>query len=157
MISRRGLEAATAALTGGFGVAVAVSSLDNGIGWSSAGVESGTFPFITGLIVIAASAWNLFHAGLWRGSRHSVISWDDLRKIAALFLPALAMVAAVPLLGLHAAAAIYIFAVLVWQNHIAPVRALAGAAVVAVSLYAMFDWAFQVTLPRGALGAALGF
>jgi hypothetical protein len=157
MISRRGLETATAALTGAFGVAVAVSSLDNGIGWSSAGVESGTFPFITGLIVMAASAWNLLYAGLWRGSRHTLVSWEDLKKIAALFLPALAMVAAVPLLGLHVASAIYMFGVLVWQNHIAPARALAGAAVVALSLYAMFDWGFQVTLPRGALGAALGF
>ncbi|HEX8665379.1 MAG TPA: tripartite tricarboxylate transporter TctB family protein [Beijerinckiaceae bacterium] len=157
MISRRGLEGATAALTGAFGVAVAVSSLENGIGWSSAGVESGTFPFITGLIVMAASLWNLLYAGLWRGSHHTLVSWEDLKKIAALFLPALAMVAAVPLLGLHVASAIYMFGVLVWQNHIAPVRALAGAVVVAVALYAMFDWAFQVALPRGALGAALGF
>src|SRR5256885_98175 len=35
MISRRALEMATAALTGIFGVAVVVSSIDNGIGWSS--------------------------------------------------------------------------------------------------------------------------
>jgi hypothetical protein len=157
MISRRGLEAGTAALTAAFGVAVAVSSLEIGVSWSSAGVESGTFPFITGLIVAAASAWNLVYAGLWRGSRHTLVSWDDLKKIAALFLPALAMVAAVPWLGLHVASAIYMFGVLVWQNHMAPVRALAGAVVVAVALYVMFDWAFQVTLPRGTLGAALGF
>jgi hypothetical protein len=32
MISRRSLEVATAALTGAFGAAVAISSLDNGIG-----------------------------------------------------------------------------------------------------------------------------
>jgi hypothetical protein len=157
MISRRGLEAGTAALTLAFGVAVAVSSYENGVSWSSAGVESGTFPFITGLIVTAASAWNLVYAGLWRGSRHTLIARDDLRKIAALFLPALAMVVAVPLLGLHVASAVYMFGVLVWQNHIAPVRALAGAVVVTLALYALFDWAFQVTLPRGALGAVLGF
>ena len=48
MISRRALEVATAVLTGGFGVAVMVQSLDNGIGWSSAGVDAGTFPFLTG-------------------------------------------------------------------------------------------------------------
>ena len=157
MISRRGLETGTAALTFAFGAAVAVSSTENGIGWSSAGVESGTFPFVTGLIVAAASAWNLAYAGLWRGSRHILVSREDLKKSAALFLPAVAMVAAVPFLGLHVASAIYMFAVLVWQNHMPPVRALAGALVVAVSLYVMFDWAFQVTLPRGTLGAALGF
>ena len=37
MISRRALEVTTALLTGAFGATVAVSSLDNGIGWSSAG------------------------------------------------------------------------------------------------------------------------
>jgi hypothetical protein len=29
--------------------------------------------------------------------------------------------------------------------------------VTAVALYVLFDWAFQVSLPRGLLGAALGF
>jgi len=37
MVSRRSLETATALLTGAFGAAVIISSLDNGIGWSSAG------------------------------------------------------------------------------------------------------------------------
>jgi len=53
MVSGRSLEAATALVTGAFGAAVVVSSLDNGIGWSSAGVESGTFPFVVGLVILA--------------------------------------------------------------------------------------------------------
>ena len=64
MLSRRTLEAATALLTGAFGVAVIVSSLSNGIDWSESGVESGTFPFITGTIVVAASLYNLVR-GCW--------------------------------------------------------------------------------------------
>ncbi|WP_228142654.1 hypothetical protein, partial [Acinetobacter baumannii] len=59
MISRRALELVTAILTGSFGVAVVVQSLDNGIGWSSEGVESGTFPFLTGIIIVAGSLYNL--------------------------------------------------------------------------------------------------
>ena len=74
-----------------------------------------------------------------------------------LFLPAVIFVAAIPLLGMHVASAIYIFAVLVPQHHVSVARALVIAGVTAVSLYVMFDWAFQVTLPRGLLGAALGF
>ena len=42
-----------------FGVAVVVSSLDNGIGWSSAGVDAGTFPFLTGIIIMLGSLYNL--------------------------------------------------------------------------------------------------
>ncbi|MFL5033452.1 MAG: hypothetical protein ACJ8EC_00375, partial [Microvirga sp.] len=44
---------------------------------------------------------------------------------------------------------------LVPQHHVSVARALAISAVTAVSLYVLFDWAFQVTLPRGYLGAAL--
>src|SRR6202011_781580 len=67
MISRRSLETATALLTGAFGAAVVVSSLDNGIGWSAAGVEAGTFPFIVGLIILSGSVFNLAQG--WLQSR----------------------------------------------------------------------------------------
>ena len=157
MISRRGLEGATAALTGAFGLAVAVSSIENGVAWTSAGVEAGTFPFATGLVIMAASAYNLVHGGALRGSRARAIGRGELKKLAALFLPAIALVAAIPILGMHLAAAVYIFAVLVPQHHVSVLRALAISAVTAIALYLLFDWAFQVQLPRGLLGAALGY
>jgi Tripartite tricarboxylate transporter TctB family len=157
MISRRGLESATAALTGAFGLAVAVSSFENGVTWTSSGGGAGTFPFINGLIIVAASAYNFVHAGVLRGSRARVIGWGDLKKLAALFLPALGLVAAIPILGMHLASAVYIFAVLVPQHHVSVWRALAIAVVTAIALYGLFDRAFQVQLPRGLLGAALGF
>jgi Tripartite tricarboxylate transporter TctB family len=157
MISRSGLETATAALTGAFGVAVMVSSIENGIGWSSGGVDAGTFPFVTGLIVVGASFYNGLHGGWMRGSRARVIGWGEIKKLAALFLPAIALVIAIPILGMHMASAIYIFAVLMPQHHVSAVRALIIAAVTAVALYVLFDWMFQVRLPRGLLGSALGF
>ena len=64
MVSGRSLETATALITGAFGAAVVVSSLDNGIGWSAAGVESGTFPFIVGLVILAGSLFNLVQGWL---------------------------------------------------------------------------------------------
>src|ERR1700757_4653372 len=53
MFSRRALEALTAAITGAFGIAIALQSLDNGIGWSSGGGDSRTFSFMTGALVTA--------------------------------------------------------------------------------------------------------
>ena len=64
MVSGRSLEAATALITGAFGAAVVVSSLDNGIGWSAAGVDAGTFPFIVGLIILGGSLFNLVQGWL---------------------------------------------------------------------------------------------
>jgi len=82
MISRRSLETGTALLTGAFGAVVVVSSFGNGIGWSTAGVESGTFPFIVGLIILSGSIFNLVSLllvgsaseQLW-GSRRWLIIW----------------------------------------------------------------------------------
>jgi hypothetical protein len=157
MISRRNLESATAILTGSFGIAVVVSSLDNGIGWSNAGVESGTFPLATGLIILAASLYNLARSGVLRGSRAQVISWGDLKRSGALFGPAVALVAAIPLLGMHVGSGLYMFGTLVVQNRVSMLRAALASVAVAAVLYILFDTLFQVSLPRGLLGASLGF
>jgi hypothetical protein len=154
MISRRRLEAATATLTGAFGAAVAASSLQNGIGWSSAGVDAGTFPFMTGLIILGGSLVNL--ALGWRAESGVMLGRYEMKKLGGLFLPAAAFVGAIPLIGVHVAAALYIFGTLALQHRVATLRALAIAAVTAVSLYVVFDRMFQVSLPLGLLGDALG-
>ncbi|HEX9213154.1 MAG TPA: tripartite tricarboxylate transporter TctB family protein [Bradyrhizobium sp.] len=160
MISRRALELATAILTGSFGVAVVVSSLDNGIGWSSAGVDSGTFPFVIGLVIVLGSLYNLVRGVLPATSLASVpvaITPIELRRLASLFVPAAIFVAAIPLLGMYLAAALYVFAVLAIPRHQSLLRSLAMAAATALALYVVFERMFQVSLPHGALAAALGF
>lgn len=103
MISRRVLEILTAILTGSFGLVVVISSLDNGIGWSSAGVDAGTFPFLTGVIIVVGSLYNLAR-GAFAGTS-IVVSRSDLRRGAALFLPAAAFVGLIPSLGFYLASA----------------------------------------------------
>ena len=153
MFSRRALEALTAAITGVFGLAIVVQSLDNGIGWSSAGVESGTFPFMTGAIVVAGSLYNLVRG--WRAGRETMVTRQQLRRALALFMPAAVYVAAIPLLGMYVATASYLFVVLRWQNELAWWRCLIIAVAVSVGLYGVFEWSFQVALPHGLLGAWL--
>lgn len=160
MISRRALELATAVLTGGFGVAVVTSSLDNGIGWSSAGVEAGTFPFLTGIIIVLGSLYNLVRGVLPVASLANVrvaITEVELRRLAGLFVPAAIFVAAIPLAGMYVASALYVFAVLAIPQHQSVPRALAMAGAASLALYVVFERMFQVSLPHGALAAALGF
>ena len=159
MISRRALELATAILTGGFGVAVVVSSLDNGIGWSSAGVEAGTFPFLTGIIVVLGSLYNLVRGLVPVVTLANVpvaITQVELRRLAALFVPAAIFVAAIPLLGMYLASGLYVFAALAIPRHQSMPRALAMAGATALALYVVFERMFQVSLPHGALAAAFG-
>ena len=114
MISRRALETVTAVLTGSFGLAVIISSLDNGIGWGSDGVDAGTFPFITGVIILAGSLYNLVRGLSGIGI---AVSRTDLRRIASLFVPAAIFVGAIPLAGMYLASAGYIFGVLALPKH----------------------------------------
>jgi hypothetical protein len=155
MISRRTLEIATATLTGAFGLAVVVSSLDNGIGWSSDGVDAGTFPFLTGIIIVVASLFNLAR-GAFAGTAVAV-SRSDLKRGAALFLPAAAFVGFIPWLGFYLASAGYMFGVLALPKHLTLPRSLAIAVATPVFLYVVFERLFQVTLPHGALAAAFGY
>jgi hypothetical protein len=155
MISRRWLEIGTAFLTGSFGLVVVISSLDNGIGWSDAGVDAGTFPFLTGLIIVGGSLYNLVH-GAFAGSG-IVISRSDLNRGAALFLPAVAFVGAIPWLGFYLASGAYMLGVLAVPKNLTLVRSLLIAIATPVALYVVFERLFQVTLPHGALAAAIGY
>ncbi|WP_065756204.1 tripartite tricarboxylate transporter TctB family protein [Bradyrhizobium paxllaeri] len=160
MISRRALEIAAAVLTGIFGAVVIVSSLDNGIGWSSAGVDAGTFPFLTGVIIVLGSLYNLGQGALGRGTLFIVrvaVTPSELRRLAGLFVPAAIFVAVIPMVGMYLASAGYVFAVLALPKQQSVLRALVIAAVTPLALYVVFERMFQVSLPHGALAAAFGF
>jgi Tripartite tricarboxylate transporter TctB family len=155
MISRRALEFTTATLTGAFGTAVVISSIDNGIGWSTAGVDAGTFPFLTGLIVVIASLWNLVRG--WVESRAVAVSSSDLRHLIALFAPAVVFVAAIPLLGVYVASGCYMLGTLALLHRFSLPRSVLIAVTTPVALYLVFERMFQVSLPHGALADSLGF
>ena len=155
MVSGRSLEAGTALITGAFGAAVVISSLDNGIGWSAAGVDAGTFPFIVGLIILSGSIFNLVQG--WLQARDVILRPSELKRLAALFVPAVIYVGVIPLIGMYVASALYVFGALAWHKRGAFLFAGISAIATALALYLIFELTFQISLPRGALGDALGF
>jgi len=155
LISRRTLETTTALLTGAFGAAVLISSVDNGIGWSRAGVDAGTFPFIVGVVIFVGSLYNLFKG--WPRNDTIVIGSNDLKRVGALFIPAVIFVALIPLIGMYLAAAAYAFGAIAWQKQGSLVFASAVSFSTALALYLIFELTFLISLPRGMLGNALGF
>ncbi|MBR1144872.1 tripartite tricarboxylate transporter TctB family protein [Bradyrhizobium sp. AUGA SZCCT0431] len=155
MVSGRSLEAATALITGAFGAAVVVSSLDNGIGWSAAGVESGTFPLIVGLVILAGSLFNLVQG--WMHARAVILGPSEFRRLPILFVPAAVFVGVIPLIGMYPAAALYVFGALAWHKRGSLLLAAVAAIGAALALYLMFELTFQISLPRGALGTLFGF
>jgi hypothetical protein len=155
MVSGRSLEAGTALITGAFGAAVVISSLDNGIGWGAGGVDAGTFPFIVGLIILTGSIFNLVQG--WLQARDIMLRPSELKRLAALFIPAVIYVGVIPLIGMDVASACYVFGALAWHKRGSFVFSAVAAIGTAVALYLIFELTFQISLPRGALGDALGF
>jgi hypothetical protein len=155
MVSGRSLEAATALLTGAFGAAVVVSSLDNGIGWSAAGVDAGTFPFIVGLIILIGSVFNLVQA--WLQARDVLLRPSELKRLGMLFVPAAVYVGVIPLIGMYLASAGYVFGALAWHKRGSFVFSGVAAIGTGLALYLIFELTFQISLPRGALGDIIGF
>ena len=155
MISRRALEAFTALLTGAFGAAILASSLAIGVGWTARGLGSGAFPALAGGLIVAGSLYNLARA--FGFGTAILVERAQLRRSAAMLLPAAVFVAAIPLLGMHVASGVYVCAMTLASRRMAWWKAAAIGVATAVALYAIFDWGFQVTLPAGWLGKSLGF
>jgi len=155
MVSGRSLEAATALITGAFGAAVVVSSLDNGIGWSAAGVEAGTFPFIVGLVILTGSVFNLVQG--WLRARDVILRPSELKRLGILFVPAAVYVGVIPLIGMYLASAFYVFGALAWHKRGSLILSGLAAIGAALALYLIFELTFQISLPRGALGNFIGF
>ncbi|MBN8957286.1 MAG: tripartite tricarboxylate transporter TctB family protein [Rhizobiales bacterium] len=155
MVSRRNLELITALLTGAFGVAVIISSTENGISWSEEGVGSGTFPFLTGLVILGGSIVNLVRGAVSEGG--IALHAPEVKRWLGLFVPATLFVAFIPLLGLYVSTALYVFGSIavhgVWSN----VKAAAFAIAFAAAVYILFEWMFLVYLPHGWLGSLLGW
>ena len=140
MVSGRSLEAATALITGAFG---------------AAGVESGTFPFIIGLVILAGSLFNLVQG--WLQARAVILGPAELKRLAILFVPAAVFVGVIPLIGMVPASALYVFGAIAWQKRGSLLLAAVAAAGTGLALYLIFEKTFQISLPRGVLGTMLGF
>jgi hypothetical protein len=63
----------------------------------------------------------------------------------------------IPLIGMYVASALYVFGALAWHKRGAFLFAGISAIATALALYLIFELTFQISLPRGALGDALGF
>jgi hypothetical protein len=86
-----------------------------------------------------------------------VVSSSDLRRLTALFVPAVVFVAAIPLIGVYLASGCYMLGTLVLLHRFSLPRSLLIATATPLALYLVFERMFQVSLPHGALGDMIGF
>lgn len=158
---RGGVRARTAELIAAvaiaaLGVIAVADAYRIGIAWDLDGPQSGTFPFWTGLIMIAASLVTLALAALNR-SRAMFATSAELASVARLFVPASLFVAAVLVIGLYLpAAALVAWFMTAIGGYRVITAALSGLTASAV-IFVVFETWFLVALPKGPIEALLGY
>lgn len=155
-VRARSAELVAATAIAALGVVVVADAYRIGIAWDLDGPQSGTFPFWTGIIMIAASLVIFASAALAR-SRAMFASTEELASVARLFVPAVVFVAAVLVIGLYLpAAALVAWFMAVIGGYRLITATLSGLAASAV-IFVVFETWFLVALPKGPIETLLGY
>jgi ABC-type polysaccharide/polyol phosphate export permease len=129
----------------------------SGMGWAKDGPQSGYLPFYLCVILAGASLWGLAMAALARkeGAR-TFVTRDQLRRVTQVFVPTLLFCAAVQWLGLYVASFLLVAGFMRFIGRIAWWKSLLTSFLFAFAMFATFDLAFDVIMPKGPLEALFG-
>lgn len=137
------------------GALVVNGSLEQGVGWTPTGPESGYFPFRIGWLLLAVAAWQAIAAiamalrDRQHPSRREVfLQRDRLKPLMQVFLPMVVYLAAVPWLGLYIGSALFIAGFMWWHGGYRWRALPTGIAICAV-FYVLLEVWFQVDLYKG--------
>lgn len=148
--SHRIVEVAVALLTLAFGAVILIGSLQVGINWGVEGPRPGFFPFYIALFIIVGSVYNLVQTVALNGIRDGVFStWEQLRRVMSVVIPATAYVALVPYLGMYVSSMLLIGIFMMWLGQYSAWKTLPVAIGVPVVTYIIFETYFQIALPKG--------
>ena len=152
VVATRTVELVVAALIFILGAVVVQGSRALGSGWTSDGPGAGYFPFYIGLILCIAALGVAFQAVVGKDKSSGVfVDRTQLKKVLAVFLPALVYVGAVQFLGLYVASAIYIALFMIILGKFSPIKSVITGLVVTVVFFLMFEVWFKVPLFKGKL------
>jgi Tripartite tricarboxylate transporter TctB family len=166
VVRRFHAEVVAAGVTAALGLAAVVAAMGLGYGWEEHGPQSGYFPFYVGLILIAASLWNLArafvrhrdaiaHAETTGEIEEPFLDRDRLVRLARFLGALVAFVVVTVILGFYVGATLYI-AWSAWRGGYRLLVALGLGLAFAISLYLVFEVAFRVPLLKGPLEPLLG-
>ena len=134
--------------------------LDNwrsGMGWARDGPQSGYLPFYLCVILAAASLWGLGGALLRRVAARTFVTRDQLRRVLQVLLPTLLFCLLMQWLGLYVASFLLVAGFMRLIGRIAWWKSLLTSFLFALIMFATFEVAFDVIMPKGPIEAMFGF
>ena len=151
------VEAVVAALVLLFGLLVLFGSRKLGSGWTSDGPGAGYFPFYIGLILCISGVGTLYQSLLGKKRNMEIfVDGEQIKRVLVVLIPAAIYVAAIQLLGMYVASAIYIVGFMIILGKFSRVKSVITALVIVVLFFCMFEIWFKVPLHKGVLNP-LGF
>jgi len=151
------VEAGVAALVVLMGLVVATASWKLGAGWMSDGPGAGYFPFYIGVILCISGAGTLYQSLLGKKRNTEIfVDGEQIKRVLMVLIPAAVFVAAIHLVGMYVASAVYIAGFMIILGKFPRAKSVILALVIAAVFFAMFEVWFKVPLHKGVLNP-LGF
>ena len=129
----------------------------SGMGWARDGPQSGYLPFYLCVILAAASLWGLGDVLLRRASARTFVTRDQLRRVQQVLVPTLLFCLLVQWLGLYVASFLLVAGFMRFIGRIAWWKSLLTSFLFALIMFATFEVAFDVIMPKGPIEAMFGF
>jgi putative tricarboxylic transport membrane protein len=156
LASKRGADVITGAVLMALGGLVLVSTVRMGIGWGTDGPEGGFVPFWLSIILILCCVFIIVHA-IRRGSPEHFATREQLVCVLKVLLPATAMIAATPFIGLYLAGMIYTGVYMRLVGRHSWVLSVVLPLAMTLLVFFVFEKWFLVPLPKGPVEAWLGY
>jgi putative tricarboxylic transport membrane protein len=130
----------------------------SGMGWAKDGPQSGYLPFYLCVILAGASLYGL-GVVITRRKRtpRPFVTRDQLRRVLQVFFPTFLFCLAMQWLGLYVASFLLVAGFMRFIGRIAWWKSLVTSVLFALIMFATFEIAFDVIMPKGPLEAAFGY
>jgi hypothetical protein len=153
----RRVEAAAYVLLLGLALLLGFDNWRSGAGWASDGPQSGYLPFYLCILLGGASLYGLGVVFLRRGGEDKTfVTRAQLRRVLQVFVPTFLFCLCVQWLGLYVASFLLVAGFMRIIGRIAWWKSLLTSFLFAFAMFATFDLAFDVIMPKGPIEAFFG-
>jgi putative tricarboxylic transport membrane protein len=155
-ITIRTAELVVGALLAVFGVLVIWTNYQLGAGWADDGPEAGYFPMRMGVFILIGSIAVMVQAIL-KNDTSSFVEKTQLRQVGVVLVPLILYVAALQVIGIYVASALFIGLFMMWVGKFSWWKSAIVGVGINLALFWIFEVQFLVPLPKGPLESLFGY
>jgi len=158
LAAKRTVETVTLSLILAFSLLMMYDNWRTGARWESTGPQAGYFPFYVSLIMAGACAFGLVNEiRKWSTKGEPFVRRNQFKRVLQVFIPTLAFVPLTQWLGLYVASFALVAGFMYFIGRIKAWKSVVTGYVFSALMFAIFEVAFNVIMPKGPLERLFGF